>query len=144
MSNTLTLFTTIPTDHRIVIDVPEEFPADGTQYRLTLTPVASPESSVFRNGEGKLVQIPRRPSDPKLAAEHDEFLRQLPQLLEKYRNQYVAIYEGKVIGANASRVKLLTELSGLYCGILFYVRLVTDGPVPVERIGPSIREVKQR
>jgi excisionase family DNA binding protein len=81
-----------------------------------------------------------RPTHPKLATEHDAFLRMLPDLLSRYAGKYVAIHDAQVVAVGVSEVATLTAAHQANPGTLVLVRLVTDQPQPVERI-PTFRPV---
>lgn len=79
----------------------------------------------------------------KLEREAIAFGRLLPSLLPQYRNRYVAIHEGKVVGSGDD---LVTVARAAYAKLGYqpvYVDLVTDGPTQPARI-PHFRPVLRR
>ncbi|MFO0823486.1 MAG: hypothetical protein U0792_10280 [Gemmataceae bacterium] len=76
------------------------------------------------------------PSKPrtKWDAEYEAFLRLLPQLLQTHRDQYVAIHEGKVVGAGTDQLALAREAYQKFGLVEILVRLVTDRPPRIVNI----------
>ena len=144
MIDTLTVTTKIPSNRELKLKLPDDFPVDDRDYCITVAPKASDKatSSAFRTADGRLVYYPRRPEHPQLAVEFDEFERQLPELMKLHKNRYVAMLHGQVIGSGDDRVKLLNEVARQNPCVFVYIRLVTDEPLPVERLGRSVREVR--
>lgn len=79
--------------------------------------------------------FPTRPTHPKLAAEYDAFERTLPDLMKRYAGKYVALRDGAVIAAENTEIDALTAANRLHPGELIFVRLVTDQPQPIPRVG---------
>ena len=70
----------------------------------------------------------------KWDAEYESFLRMLPELLTTYRDQYVAIHEGKVVGSGTDQLAVAMEAYRKHGYVEILVRLVTDKPPRVVHI----------
>lgn len=92
------------------------------------TPLMTPERAVAWT----------RPSHPKLAAEHNWFLTNLPALLTQHAGRFVAIDNGEVVSVGDSEVATLTAAAHLRPGRLILVRRVAESR-RVERL-PSPRQ----
>jgi hypothetical protein len=70
----------------------------------------------------------------KLAREMAAFRRLLPQLLERYRDKYVAVHCEQVVGSGDDLVKVAMAAYEQFGYQEIYVDLVTDRPVRPVRI----------
>jgi len=73
--------------------------------------------------------------------EYEAFLRLLPELLLKYKGQYVAVHNGQVVDADMDDVVLVQRVHARIGYVPIHVGLVTD-QVPVVRI-PHYREYRR-
>lgn len=78
------------------------------------------------------------PPDDKLSREKRAFLAMLPELLAKCRNQFVAVYEGRVVGVGDDQIAVAKKAYEEHGYVPILVRRVTEQPPPAVRI-PSIR-----
>jgi len=80
-----------------------------------------------------------QPPDNKWERERQAFLRMLPDLLTKYRNQYVAVHEGQIVGSGDSLVDVAMRAYAQFGYVPIYVDLVTDQPpAPVRLPSPRL------
>lgn len=79
--------------------------------------------------------------DDKWQRERLAFWRLFPELLKTYRDQYVAIHEGQVVGHGLTLVDVALRAYAEYGYVPIYVELVTDEPQRPVRI-PSPRLVR--
>ncbi len=79
-----------------------------------------------------------RPLHPEMAAEHDRFVTMLPDLLKSVPGKYVAMRDGQILAVADDEVSALTAAHRLRPGVMILARLVTDQPIPVERL-PILR-----
>jgi hypothetical protein len=70
----------------------------------------------------------------KLAREMAAFRRLLPQLIERYRNKYVAIHGEQVVGSGDDLVKVAMAAYEQFGYQAIYVDLVTDESIRPVRI----------
>ncbi len=96
--------------------------------------------------ESAIIEMPEvtlaTPPDDKWSREKRAFLAMLPELLAKYRDQYVAVHEGKVVGMGADQIAVGKKAYQEFGYVPILVRLVTDQPPRVVRI-PSVRVVRE-
>jgi len=73
---------------------------------------------------------------PKTKWDHEyaAFLRLLPELLKTHYEQYVAIHEGRVVGAGLDKLAVATEAYQKFGKQEILVRLVSDKPPRIVRI----------
>ena len=82
-------------------------------------------------------------SPTKFEREQAAFRRLLPQLLNDYRNKYVAIHDEQVVGSGDDLVTVALEAYNRHGYQPIYVDLVTDAPVRPIRI-PHYRILSPR
>jgi hypothetical protein len=84
-----------------------------------------------------------QPTNPpsKFQREMAAFRRLLPELLQQYRNQYVAIHDEKVVGNGDNLISVAKDAYARFGYQPIYVDLVTDKVTLPIRI-PSPRVVK--
>lgn len=142
---TLTITTKIPGDRRLIVDLPKEFPIDDREYCVTVTPKSDnrDRKGAFRNAAGQLVYFPQRPTDPKLASEHDEFQKQLPELMKRHHGEYIAMHDGKIVAVNKNRNQLLQIVMEQYPSAPVLIRLVTEQPLAVEHVGGARHSIRK-
>ena len=76
---------------------------------------------------------------PKSVIEYRAFRKLLPGLLEKYRNKYVAIHEGQVVGVGDNQIELAISVQRRIGNVAIHVGLVTDEPERIYSIkGPRL------
>lgn len=80
------------------------------------------------------------PSD-KWESELQAFTRLLPQLLPTHRGQFVAVHEGRVVETGADKLDVAMRAYGRFGYVPIYVGLVSERPLPPERL-PHRREVE--
>jgi len=80
---------------------------------------------------------PPFPEDPKLRREYVALLKMWPELVQTHAGKYVAIHEGAVVGSGTDKIQVATQAYARYGYVPVYVHLVTDQPLPLERI-PSL------
>jgi hypothetical protein len=78
--------------------------------------------------------------DLKFNREWKAFHDMLPELMQKYGGQYVAIHEGKVVGSGLDGAAVSLKAHQQFGNVPIVVREVTDRPRAI-RIGPSYRRV---
>ncbi len=57
--------------------------------------------------------------------ERDAYLRMEKELLEKYPEQFVAIYQGELVAVNSDKIKLIEEVQQKVGPVRAYIRKVT-------------------
>lgn len=87
----------------------------------------------------RLMTTQRRPVHPELAVEHDRFVAMLPELMKTIPGKWIAMNAGEIVATADDEVGALTAAYRLRPGVLFLSRLVTDGPIPMDRL-PTVRE----
>ena len=70
----------------------------------------------------------------KWEEERSAYWRLLPSLLSEYRDQYVAIHEGRVVDSGADQVELALRVYQRFGYVPIYVGLVSDEPVRTLRV----------
>ncbi len=139
--STIRVKTRVPESRQITITLPPETPVGDAELEITvLEPVV--EFTVTLPPDDRPKVFPSRPTHPTLAAEFDAFERMLPELMKQYAGKYVALRGGEVVAVADSEVGARTAARQIKPGELTYARLVTDQPLPIERI-PSFREIPQ-
>ena len=77
--------------------------------------------------------------DAKWQREYQAFVRLLPELLQTYRNQYVAIHDGHVVASGSELVDVAMRAYAEHGYVPIYVNLVSDQPpAPVRLPTPRI------
>jgi len=87
------------------------------------------------------VSAPTKPrTDPTahLAAEEAAFRRKLPQLLKRYRGQYVALRHGRVIGHGPDDGALAGQMYRKLGKVPFFIAKVQREPIVYEFPSPEI------
>lgn len=75
------------------------------------------------------------PVEDKWRNEQRAFQRQLPELLQCHRDEYVAIHEGKVVESGSDKLAVAGRAYARFGYVPIYVGLVTDQPLPLSRVG---------
>jgi hypothetical protein len=86
-----------------------------------------------------VIPVPKR---DKWRTEQAAFRHQLSALLKSYRDQFVAIHEGKVVESGPDKLAVAGRAYARFGYIPIYVSKVTDEPQPVSRV-PSARPARQ-
>ncbi len=86
------------------------------------------------------------PRFPDWEREREAFKRMLPELLKTHRDQYVAVYQEKVVDSGDDLIAVVLRVYARYGYVPTYADLVTDQPPRVERIASprEFRWVKPR
>ena len=84
-------------------------------------------------------RMQERPTHPELAVEHDRFMEMLPELLKTIPGKWIAMRDGEILAVGDSPVRVLTAANRIRPGVHLLSRLVTDQPLPIERL-PVCRE----
>ena len=126
--------THIPESRQITLTLPPEFPVGDAELEIAVREPGQVFEVVLPPDNRPRV-FPQRPTNPELAAEHDTFVKMLPELMTQYAGKYVALRGGAVVAVGETEVDALTRANELHPGILTLVRLVTDQPQPIQRIG---------
>jgi hypothetical protein len=124
----------VPENRQVTLTLPPEVPVGDAELEIA---VREPEQvfEVMLPPDTRPRVFPPRPTNPELAAEHDIFVKMLPELMTKYAGKYIALHGGSVVAVGDTEVDALTRANDLHPGVLVLVRLVTDQPQPVQRIG---------
>lgn len=92
--------------------------------------------------ESAIIEMPEvtlaTPPEDKWSREKRAFLAMLPELLTKYRDQFVAVHEGRVVGVGEDQIAIGLAAYRQFGNVAILVRKVTDAPPRVVRI-PSIK-----
>ena len=135
----------VPESRQVTLTLPADVPVGEADLEVTVRDPGREPAPVFEvvlPPDNRPRAFPPRPTDPAIAAEYDAFERLLPVLMKQYPCQYVALQGGAVVAVGDTRVDAATAAHRLQPGVPAYTRLVTDQPLPVERIG-SPREVRR-
>src|SRR5712671_3189455 len=81
-----------------------------------------------------VLAIPPKPRN-KFEREHEAFQHLRPQLLEAYRDKYVAIHEGQVVDSGDDEIALAERVYARLGYVPIFIDLVTDSPRAPVRIG---------
>ena len=84
-------------------------------------------------------RMQERPKNPELAVEHDRFVAMLPELLKTIPGKWIAMHEGEIVAVGDDEVDALTLAGERQPGVFHLSRLVTDQPIPIDRL-PLMRE----
>ena len=87
-------------------------------------------------------RMQERPTHPELAVEHDRVVAMLPELLKTIPGKWIAMRDGQILAVGDSPVRVLTAANRIRPGVHLLSRLVTDQPLPIERL-PVYRERPQ-
>ena len=79
----------------------------------------------------------------KWEREHAAFLAMRAELLAQYRDQHVAIHEGKVVASGTNKISVALEAYRRYGHVPIHVGLVSEEPPPAARL-PSPRYLRSR
>jgi hypothetical protein len=74
------------------------------------------------------------PAADKWRREQQAFRRLLPELLQRLRNQYVAVHEERVVESGEDKLAVAGRAYQRFGYVPIYVGLVTDQPLPVCRV----------
>lgn len=85
-------------------------------------------------------RMQQRPTDPELAVEHERFVEMLPELMKTIPGKWIAMKDGVIVAVGEDEVDALTEAGEKQPGVFHLSRLVTDQPIPIDRL-PLLREV---
>lgn len=129
---TIELLADVPESRELTLRLPPDAPVG--RVRVTVSSADSVPIAVPLGEDTRPRAFPKRPTHPKLAAEHDAFEKLLPELLISHRGLYVAVHDGRVVAAAKGATEALTAAGRLYPGQYVLVRLVTDQPQPIERL----------
>jgi len=66
--------------------------------------------------------------EERLAAEDAAFRRLRPSLVKRYKGQYVALYQGRVVGHGSDDVALVRRVFDRLGDVLFSIARVEDAP----------------
>lgn len=80
--------------------------------------------------------------DPLVAREQRVYRHLHPQLWQRYRNQYVALYEGELVDHDSDKVALFARIDTRYPNQFVLMRRVTEQPERELRF-PSLRAVER-
>jgi hypothetical protein len=83
------------------------------------------------------INVPVLPHS-KWEREHHEFQNLLPSLLKTHRGKYVAIHNGKLVGAGDEQARVALEAYSNWGYVPIYVGLVTDNPQPIRIASPRL------
>jgi Family of unknown function (DUF5678) len=82
-------------------------------------------------------QVQESLEDPFVEEEH-AFRRQHRQLLQRYRGQFVALYQGRVVGHGPDDEELAREVFERFGDVPFYIAKVEKEPTVYELPSPEI------
>ncbi len=111
---------------RIKISQPIDLP-EGSQVYV----VATGRRMGQTEGQNLLYVSPDREA---MLQEQTAYQTMLPQLLAQYKNEFVAIYQGKVVDHDTNKIALVVRLDESYPDAVVLVQQVTDKPEKVLRM----------
>jgi hypothetical protein len=112
---TVEIETDVAESRAVTIALPPGVPTGRVRLTVTAEPVWVP---------------PYRPDDPALVAERQAFLRLLPDLLTSHPNQYVAVYQGRVVAVAGRPDAAEQQARAVYGNVPVYVGVVHPPPPP--------------
>ena len=134
---TIRLRATVSESRQLVLTLPLEVLPGEHDIEVTVdnTAIEQPIFEVTLPPDKRPKAFPTRPTHPVLAAEYDAFERMLPELMKTHAGKYVALRNGAVVAVADTEVGARTAADQEVPGLPVYVRLVTDQPQPLPRIG---------
>ncbi len=139
------LTTHVPESRQVLLTLPPDCPVGEADLKVVVRQRDRSTDAVetIHLPDTLFTARPGRPTNPKLATEHDAFLCMLPELLKQYPGRYVALHQGAVVAVGDTEIATLNEAHSREPGALVLVRKVTDQPEPIERL-PSFRPGEKR
>ncbi len=118
---TLELEIDVPESRQVTLTLPPEVPVGKATVSVGPPPTPTPFVPIF-----------------PLAREVEAFDRMLPELLKTHHGQYVAVYQGGVVGVGAEKLAVAREAYEKFGPVDVLVRLVVERQ-PVLRVsGPRL------
>jgi len=111
----------VPESRQVTLTLPPDTPVGKAKVSVSVGP--PPEPTPF---------VPCEPFWQELEA----FNRMLPELLNTHRGQFVAIFQGSVIGSGPNKLAVAREAYERYGAVNVLVRLVAEEQ-PIRRITGS-------
>src|ERR1700722_3805404 len=127
--------TRIPENRQVTLTLPPEVPVGDAELEIVVRESIPPPEFSVATEIIRPKAFPQRPTNPFLDAEYDNFERMLLELMKQYTGKFVALREGKVVAVGNDEIDVLTTAHQQLPGKPVYVRLVTDHPLPLPRIG---------
>jgi hypothetical protein len=88
--------------------------------------------AVRKNRKPKTARISRKQHEEQLLLEEQAFNHQLGKLLKKYKNQFVAMYQGEVVDHDADQSLLFRRVLDKIGDVPFLITEVTRNPTIYE------------
>lgn len=82
----------------------------------------------------KMVELSSAPLEP----EQQAFLQKLPQLMRCYKGQFVALYQGRVVGHSADDEELAQRMFEKLGDVPFYIAKVEKEPTVYQLPSPEV------
>jgi hypothetical protein len=83
-------------------------------------------------------QKERGPKEEPLVAEERAFYKKRARLLQRYRGQFVALYQGRVVGHGPSDEKLAAQMFEKFGDAPFFIQKVEKEPSVYEVPSPEV------
>jgi hypothetical protein len=125
----------VPENRQITLTLPSSVPVGEAELEIVIREAVSIPEIALSVTIDRPKAYPPRPTNPILAPEYDAFEGMLPDLLKEHTGKYVAIRDAKVVATGDTEIDVLTAAHQQLPGRPVYVRLVTDQPQPLSRIG---------
>ncbi len=122
-----------------IVQLPEDL-YDAVRKRAK-TQLKTADALVVEWVSEKIGETETAEAEEAMAQEMAAFEALKPKLLETYAGQYVAIYQGQVVGSGDSRLTLVKEVYSQFGEVTCYVEQVSLGPPRRIRI-PSVWKAK--
>ena len=120
---------------RIRITTPFDLP-EGSEVVVVATGQRNAETAVSST-------FYVHPNRAAMLQEQAAYQAMLPELLNIYKDQYIAVYHGEVIDHDADRTALITRLDNAYPDEIMLIKQVTSKPDRILRV-PSPRLVRSK
>lgn len=112
---------------RIQITPPTDLPEGSEVYIVVAEQASTPVENVYVSPERQAMQ-----------EEKARFQAMLPDLLTRYENQYVALYQGKIVDHDQDKIALALRLDKTHPNTAVLIQKVTAESEPILRM-PSPR-----
>lgn len=95
-----------------------------------------PEVKKIIKGQKKQKMVELSPAPLEL--EQQAFLQKLPQLMRRYKGQFVALYQGHVVGYSANDEELAQRMFEKLGDVPFYITKVEKEPTVYQLPSPEV------
>lgn len=119
----------------VTLTLPEAVPVGDAELEIVVREPSRTAEFTVPLPDDRPRAFPTRPTNPALGLEFDAFEFKLPELMARHAGQYVALRDGAVVAVGDTEVDALTAAHQQRPGQPVFVRLVTDQPEVLPRVG---------